>query len=233
MVHPLLFLSRCRDRSRPVQKPISRTNRADISRSARGTPAWRSSLLGVPHRTPERPEGHFASCGALQQAAWITLATFPPIWRTVLIASSRTAPFGTHLATSPSSNASRPEKGAPASREKGGSLSADQLREHIRSLRRTCREIPSFFILATRVVRFSPSRAAAPPDPPITQPVSRNACKIRARVESLNVLREGVIASGFLSDTRRGFVTAFLSDVGSGFGSTPFFDRMTARSIKF
>src|SRR6202008_1052529 len=95
------------------------------------------------------------------------------------------------------------------------------------------RRIPSFFILATKVVRFSPSRAAAPPDPPITQPASRNACKIRARVESSNVRREGVIARGFLSDTGRGFLTAFLSDVGSGFGSTPFFDRMTARSIKF
>src|SRR5258708_34375755 len=89
------------------------------------------------------------------------------------------------------------------------------------SLRRTGREIPSFFILATKVVRFSPSRAAAPPDPPITQPASRNACKIRARVESLNVPREGVTVSGFLSD------------VGSGFGRTPLFDRMTARSIKF
>jgi hypothetical protein len=52
------------------------------------------------------------------------------------------------------------------------------------SLRRTGREIPSFFILAINVVRFSPSRAAAPPDPPITQPASRNACKIRRRVES-------------------------------------------------
>ena len=49
---------------------------------------------------------------------------------------------------------------------------------------RTGREIPSFFILAIKVVRFSPSRAAAPPDPPITQPASRNACKIRRRVES-------------------------------------------------
>src|SRR5216683_239097 len=98
---------------------------------------------------------------------------------------------------------------------------------------RTGRETPSFFILAIKVVRFSPSRAAAPPDPPITQPASRNACKIRARVESLNVPGEEVTVSGFLSDTGRGFVTAFLSDVGSGFGSTPLFDRMTARSIKF
>jgi hypothetical protein len=69
---------------------------------------------------------------------------------------------------------------------------------------RTGREIPSFFILAIKVVRFSPSRAAAPPDPPITQPASRNACKIRARVESLNAPFEGVTVSGFLSDTGRG-----------------------------
>src|SRR5260370_5171147 len=101
------------------------------------------------------------------------------------------------------------------------------------SLRRTGREIPSFFILAIKVVRFSPSRSAAPPNPPITQPASRNACKISARVESLNVPCEGVTVSGFLSDAGRGLVTAFLSDVGSGFGSTPLFDRMTARSIKF
>jgi hypothetical protein len=49
---------------------------------------------------------------------------------------------------------------------------------------RTGREIPSFFIMAIKVVRFSPSRSAAPPDPPITQPASRNACKIRRRAES-------------------------------------------------
>src|SRR4029077_19199081 len=65
---------------------------------------------------------------------------------------------------------------------------------------RTGREIPSFFILAIKVVRFSPSRPAAPPDPPITQPASRNACKMRARVESLNLPCEGVTVSGFLSD---------------------------------
>jgi len=49
---------------------------------------------------------------------------------------------------------------------------------------RTGREIPSSFILAIKVVRFSPSRAPASPDPPITQLASRNACKIRRRVES-------------------------------------------------
>jgi hypothetical protein len=48
----------------------------------------------------------------------------------------------------------------------------------------TGREIPSFFILAIKVVRFRLSRAPAPPGPPITQPASRNACKIRRRVES-------------------------------------------------
>ena len=98
---------------------------------------------------------------------------------------------------------------------------------------RTGREIPSFFILAIKVVRFNPNRAAAPPGPPIIHPAACKACTIRARVEPSNVPCEGITVSGFLSDTGRGFVTAFLSDVGSGFGSTPLFDRITARSIRF
>ena len=57
--------------------------------------------------------------------------------------------------------------------------------------------------------------------------------KIRARVESLNVPCEGVTVSGFLSDAGTGFETALWCDVASGFGSTPLFDRITARSIKF
>jgi hypothetical protein len=43
------------------------------------------------------------------------------------------------------------------------------------------REIPSFFILATKVVLFNPRRAAAPDGPPITQLAICNVCKIRAR----------------------------------------------------
>ena len=111
--------------------------------------------------------------------------------------------------------------------------SAGVLGSRVISLRRTGRAIPSFFILAINVVRLSPSRAAAPSGPPMIQPAACSALRIRARVESLNVPCEGVTVSGFLSGTGRGFVTAFLSDVGSGFGSTPLFDRMTARSIKF
>jgi len=84
---------------------------------------------------------------------------------------------------------------------------------------RTGREIPNFLILAIRVVRFSPRRVAAPLGPPTTQPVAFNACKINARVESVNVCSEGVTATGFLS--------------GKGLGSTPSFDRITARSIRF
>ena len=85
---------------------------------------------------------------------------------------------------------------------------------------RTGREIPNFLILAIRVVRFSPRRVAAPLGPPTTQPVAFNACKINARVESVNVCSEGFLtATGFLS--------------GKGLGSTPLFDRITARSIRF
>ena len=49
------------------------------------------------------------------------------------------------------------------------------------------RYIPSLFILETNVVRLSPSRAAAPRGPPIIPPAARNACKIKARCESMNV----------------------------------------------
>jgi len=75
--------------------------------------------------------------------------------------------------------------------------------------------------MATKVVRFSPSRTAAPWGPPTTQRVARNACKIKARWESKYVLGAG------------GTVTGFVSDSGKGFPSTPSSDRITARSIKF
>src|SRR5260370_11321038 len=97
---------------------------------------------------------------------------------------------------------------------------------------RTGREIPSFFILAINVVRFSPSRAAAPSGPPIIHPAACKACAIRARVEPSNVPCEGVTVTGFLSDTERGLIATFLSDFGRGFGSTPLFDRITARSVQ-
>ena len=85
----------------------------------------------------------------------------------------------------------------------------------------TGREIPSFFILAISVVLFSPSRAAAPPDPPITQPVSCNARRIKARWESPNVLGGGTGAFESFSDT------------ANGFASTPLSERITARSTRF
>ena len=58
------------------------------------------------------------------------------------------------------------------------------------------REIPSFFILEMRLVLGNPSRAAAPSWPPITQAVFSNVCKIRDRVQSLNVpdAQVGVVA---------------------------------------
>jgi hypothetical protein len=63
------------------------------------------------------------------------------------------------------------------------------------------REIPSFFILEMRLVLGNPSRAAAPSGPPITQPVSSNARKIRDRVQSLNVPDVGLGVVAFWGDT--------------------------------
>ena len=86
---------------------------------------------------------------------------------------------------------------------------------------RTGREIPSLFILAIKVVRFSPNRAAAPTGPPTIQPAACNVCNIKACSVSLSVDCVGVT------------ITGFSSDVGKGFGSTPLSERITARSIKF
>ena len=49
------------------------------------------------------------------------------------------------------------------------------------------REIPSFCILAMRVVRFSPSLEAAPLFPPTTQCVSRRAPRMCTRSASASV----------------------------------------------
>jgi len=46
---------------------------------------------------------------------------------------------------------------------------------------RTGREIPSFFILAIKVVRFSPNRAAAPLDPPTVE-IQYDPRKLRLRI---------------------------------------------------
>src|SRR5262249_21589059 len=89
------------------------------------------------------------------------------------------------------------------------------------------REIPSFFILEIRLVLGNPSRTAAPSRPPIVQPVSSNVLKIKDRVQSLYVpdLELSVVGVGLDSGVG--------SNSGSGLGSTPSFDRMTARSIRF
>src|SRR5262245_43335725 len=87
--------------------------------------------------------------------------------------------------------------------------------------------MPSFFILEIRVVLGNPSRAAAPSGPPIIQLVSSNVCKIKDRVRSLNVPDPDSRTVGFGLDAGFGF------NGGNGLGSTPSFDRMTARSIKF
>src|SRR5215475_6909200 len=89
------------------------------------------------------------------------------------------------------------------------------------------REIPSFFILERILVLGNPNLAAAPSGPPTIHPVSSNVRKIRDRMASLNVC-----------DVQHG-VAVLCGHVGvrskpcSELGSTPSFDRMTARSIKF
>jgi hypothetical protein len=55
------------------------------------------------------------------------------------------------------------------------------------------REIPSIFILATNVVRLSPSNSAAPPGPPTSHPVACNVSRIKARAQSLNVVKDSLI----------------------------------------
>src|SRR5499425_3686357 len=89
------------------------------------------------------------------------------------------------------------------------------------------REIPSFFILEMRLVLGNPSRAAAPSGPPIIQSVSSNVCKIKDRVQSLNVPRLESQVLSFWFDSGDWSIS------GSGLGSTPSLDRMTARSIRF
>ena len=52
------------------------------------------------------------------------------------------------------------------------------------------REIPSLFILASSVVRFSPSFPAAPRGPPTIQPACSSVSKIKARSESSKAIDE-------------------------------------------
>src|SRR5262249_11530596 len=110
--------------------------------------------------------------------------------------------------------------------------SGDSGSSHLYRCAATGREIPSFFILEIKVVRFNPSRAAAPLGPPTIQSAARNACSIQARWESLNVPSRTEVSA-----TRVEFVgfalAGFASSVGKGFGSTPFSERITALSTKF
>jgi hypothetical protein len=50
------------------------------------------------------------------------------------------------------------------------------------------RTMPNRAILESKVVRLSPSHAAAPCNPPITQRVSRNACRMYSRWVSSSIL---------------------------------------------
>ena len=76
-------------------------------------------------------------------------------------------------------------------------------------------EMPSFFIFEVKVVRFSPSLAAAPSGPPMTQPVARSTCRMRTRWQSTNILPARVSDAGCLAAMARGFEVA-----GRGLGST-------------
>src|ERR1700688_4000148 len=57
-------------------------------------------------------------------------------------------------------------------------------------------EIPSLLILASRVVRFSPSLVAAPRGPPTIQPACSSVSKIRARSEPSKVIDEWKVRLG-------------------------------------
>src|SRR5260370_33420577 len=57
--------------------------------------------------------------------------------------------------------------------------------------RRAGREIPSFFILEIKGVRFTPSLDAAPVGPPITQPTASSSRRTGARPDSLHAPFEG------------------------------------------
>src|SRR4030095_11703942 len=92
-------------------------------------------------------------------------------------------------------------------------------------------EIPSFFILESSVVRLSPNREAAPRGPPIAHPAPRKACKMIARWESMNV--PGVACGPIGTETGGLAMKRFASGIGKGFGRTPSWHRITARSTRF
>ena len=74
---------------------------------------------------------------------------------------------------------------------------------------RVGRSMPSLFIMLIRVVRFNPSRAAAPPGPPITQPTASSASRISARSESRSV-------AGSVAGTVAGSVAGTHAPCGQG-----------------
>src|SRR5262249_41825857 len=82
------------------------------------------------------------------------------------------------------------------------------------------REIPSFFILESRVVRFSPKRLAAPRGPPMAHPAGCKACRMMARWESMKEVRGAVIGPAGIAtgEFANGCV---VSGICRGFGSTP------------
>src|ERR1700683_587716 len=71
------------------------------------------------------------------------------------------------------------------------------------------------------VVRFKSSFAAAPFGPPITQPTDSKVRRIRARSESFRVVATD------------GAAVLKTPAADKGLGSTPFLERITARSIRF
>ena len=89
--------------------------------------------------------------------------------------------------------------------------------------RRNGRSIPSFLIRNINVVRFNPSCVAAPFGPPILQPVASSVWSISARSESRSVLGTEGSGSPVVSVGGEGAIGT--TDLGSGFGSTPSWDK--------
>ena len=95
--------------------------------------------------------------------------------------------------------------------------------------------MPSFLIFPCRVLRFSPSRAAAPLGPLRTPLVSRRTFRMCSRSLSSSVtadpLLEGAAAGAAFTAIVEGSVVTCSSEIGT-FSTEPRL-RMTARSIKF
>src|SRR5215469_1661097 len=83
-----------------------------------------------------------------------------------------------------------------------------------------------------KVVRFNPSRAAAPLGPPTIQSAARNVSRIKARWASRNVSASTEVITTNLAFIGVGF-KGLVSIAEKGFAGTPLSDRITALSTRF